>query len=74
MDDRPRGHEQDGRLAGAVDLVEDPDAVAFDEAGRIRVAGAALLARAGPVRPVAQAVISGMTVYEKLRKKRVSED
>ena len=32
VDDRPGRQEQDGRLALAVDLVEDPDAVALDVA------------------------------------------
>ena len=44
VDDRPRRQQQDGRLAVAVDLVVDPHAVALDEAGLVRVAGARLLA------------------------------
>ncbi len=48
VDDLPRRHEHDRRVACAVDLVGDPAAVALDEAGRVRVAGARLLARPRP--------------------------
>ena len=41
VDDRPRRHEQDGRLPRAVDLVVDPHAVALDVAGLVRVAAPA---------------------------------
>ena len=41
VDDRPRRHEQDGRLARAVDLVVEPHAVALDVAGLVRVAAPA---------------------------------
>ena len=44
MDDRPRRQEQHGRLAVAVALPEDADAVALDVALLVRVAGAGLLA------------------------------
>ena len=50
VDDRPRRQQQDGRLAVAVDLVEDAHAVALDEALLVGVAGARLLARAAPRR------------------------
>ncbi len=43
VDDRPRRHEQDGRLAGAVDLVEAPHAITLDEARLVRIARARLL-------------------------------
>ncbi len=43
VDDRPGRQEQDRRLARAVDLVEDPHAVALDVAGLVRVAGPRLL-------------------------------
>ena len=45
VDDRPRRQQQDGRVARAVDLVEDADAVALDVAVAVRVARAGLLAR-----------------------------
>src|SRR5688572_29296103 len=44
VDDRPRRQEQDRRLAGSVDLVEDAHAVTLDVALLVRVAGARLLA------------------------------
>ena len=47
VDERPRRHEQDRRLAFAVDLVEHADAVPLDVALGVRVAGARLLARLG---------------------------
>ena len=47
VDDLPRGHEQDRRLAVSVALPEHPDAVALDEATRVRVAGARLFGRTG---------------------------
>jgi hypothetical protein len=43
VDDRPRGQQQHGAVAGAVDLVEDADAVALDVAVLVRVARAGLL-------------------------------
>ena len=43
VDDRPGGQQQDRRLAAAVELPEDPDAVALDVALVIRIAGARLL-------------------------------
>ena len=45
---RPGRQQEHGRLALAVDLVEDADAVAFDVALRVRVAGAGLLVRLSP--------------------------
>ena len=45
VDDRPRRDEHHRRLALAVDLVEDADAVALDVALLVGVAGARLLAR-----------------------------
>ena len=47
VDDRPRRQQQDRRLTGAVDLVEQAHAVALDVALLVRIAGARLLARAG---------------------------
>src|SRR5262249_14367991 len=44
VDDRPRRQEEDGRLAGAVDLVPEPDAVALDVAGLVGISRARLLA------------------------------
>ena len=43
VDDRPGRQQQDRRLARAVDLVEDADAVALDVALVVGVAGARLL-------------------------------
>jgi hypothetical protein len=43
LHDRPGRQQQDGRLALAVDLVEDPDAVALDEALVVGVARPGLL-------------------------------
>ena len=45
VDDRPGRQQQDGGVAGAVDLVEDADAVALDVAVLVRVARPRLLAR-----------------------------
>src|SRR6185312_5514497 len=45
VDDRPGRHQQDGRLALAVDLVVAADAVALDEALLVRVPGPRLLGR-----------------------------
>ena len=45
--DRRGREEQEGRRRVAVDLVEDPHAVALDVALRIRVAGARVIARVG---------------------------
>ena len=45
MDNRPGGEEEHRGLALAVDLVEDPHAVALDEALLVRIAGPRLLAR-----------------------------
>src|ERR1700691_1440336 len=47
MDDRPRRQEQDGRLAGAVHLVVQPNAVALKVTGGVGIARACLLARFG---------------------------
>ena len=47
VDDRPRRQQQHRRLAGAVDLVGDADAVALDLALFVRVDGAGLLPAAG---------------------------
>ena len=43
MDDFPGRHKQNRRLASAVDLVKDLDAIALDVTVLIRVAGARLL-------------------------------
>ena len=45
MDDRPRREQEDGRLAVAVYLVENADAVALDGAGQVRIPSAGLFAR-----------------------------
>src|SRR5271165_5420393 len=47
MDDRPRRQEEDGRLAGAVDLVIQAHPVALNVTGAVGVARTCLLARAG---------------------------
>ena len=51
VDDRPGRQQQDRRLAGAVDLPEDADAVALDVAGLVRIPGAGLLAPRRRPRP-----------------------
>src|SRR5437764_7657047 len=45
MNDRPRREEEEGRVAVAVALPEDVDAVALDVAGVVGIAGTTLLAR-----------------------------
>ena len=45
VEDRVRRHQEDRPRTGAVALPEHPDAVALDEPGLVRVAGARLLAR-----------------------------
>jgi hypothetical protein len=44
VDDRPGGQQEHGRVAPAVDLVEDADAVALDVALLVGIAGTRLLA------------------------------
>ena len=55
VDDRPGRQQQDGRLAAAVDLVEDPHAVALDEALAVRVAGRGVSALAPDPWPIVAA-------------------